>query len=750
MEYKLELHEFFVEGGNREKSHVLLHITEPSTPAEKQRGYFFAVCETNNASSKDIVKLQNIIDDIENRYYEAPQSINEHPLETVLKTINRENQDSADELQMHCLVGVVRDEQIVFSSAGTPKMLLIYQTKDGLYKKMDLIASDQEKTNQLFSQIVEGKVTPRDYIFISTPALKEFFDDDRLQKIITTRPARQSAQHIEKVLSDVRNEVSFGGLIIHLKEANQQTISPKRTFLKGGSAKSLNNLFATEKHTSATLSPSLFPKMSRGFASFSNEAAPEETLADVQQSNIPQAEINSSHLRQYQAKKTTPIQTDVFKTYLLAATKGTWTGLQFLARFIMMMLMIIIKIIVGLGHLLALLFFVTFNYQNRRRNILDNWSKEWKNFKIYLKNLPKATKVLFGASALTLLIFVGTVFSVRSHQLSIAAEKQAQETIRQIIVHKNNAESAMIYKDDTTILNETQAARQLLAQLNCKVYTSQCKDLGQQLDSLLSQIRKETVATPDLVYDWSPSKPNLKYLNKINNKILAFSDSSSTVTIYDLLTKQTKTIPGPVGKINDIAIPKENDYAAILFDNKNIAIYSPANDSFQSIDVTYPRNSVNITNILVYNRRLYSLDTLNNQIYKHENIKNGFGPGKEWLKDLSANLKNSVSMTIDGDLFVSENNGDILKITAGVKQPFAISGLDPAIKSGTEIWTYTDKEFIYVLDSENKRLVILDKDGHLNKQITAKEWKAPIGMVIDEQNKRAFILDSDKLWQVNL
>src|SRR3989344_2445824 len=49
MEHKLQIHEFFVEGGESERSHVLLHITEPSTPEEREKGYFFAVCELNGA-----------------------------------------------------------------------------------------------------------------------------------------------------------------------------------------------------------------------------------------------------------------------------------------------------------------------------------------------------------------------------------------------------------------------------------------------------------------------------------------------------------------------------------------------------------------------------------------------------------------------------------------------------------------------------------------------------------------------------
>ena len=57
MEPTLHLHEFFVVGSSPEVSHVLLNITEPSTPAEKSKGYFFAICEINNAETKYISKM---------------------------------------------------------------------------------------------------------------------------------------------------------------------------------------------------------------------------------------------------------------------------------------------------------------------------------------------------------------------------------------------------------------------------------------------------------------------------------------------------------------------------------------------------------------------------------------------------------------------------------------------------------------------------------------------------------------------
>ena len=747
MEFKLQLHEFFIEGGSREKSHVLLHITEPSNQAEKRKGYFFAVCELNEGDTKKIIRLQDIIDEIEERYYEAPDSINEHSLETVLKKINREHQNETAQLdQLHCVLGVIRNDSIVFSFCGQPKMLLFYQTKDGLHKKMDLIGGDENNPADLFSQIVEGKITPNDFLFISTPGLKEYFSDDRLQKIITTRPAKQSAAHIEKILSDIHNDFSFGGLIVHLQEeTNLKTSSVKnRPILKGGSIKSMNSLFATEKNTANTLSPSFFPKLTTFQEDQANEIETEEDTCI-------KPEISAAHLRQLQPRTIETKKEDQFKKYFATVIKSTWTGLKFLAKLFYSILIIIFKILVEIGNKLMLLFFVTTNYQNRRRNIVENWIKQWQAFKLYCKTMPKSTKIMFGLIALVVVVFIGSIFVIRARQQQLAQEKVAQETIRQISMHKDAADSAVIFKDSTTALNEAKIVKQLLVQLNCKIYIKQCTDFNSQMDGILAQIRKETIVNPELLSDFSQTSKNLNQLVRINNQILAFSNSTSTIMIYDLLTKQARAIDSKINGFNDASVPKENDYIAFLYNNKDIVTYNPKDSTFTGAEITYPNPVVKITNLLVYNRRLYTLDTQSGQIYKHENIKTGYATGREWLKDLSIDVKNGVSLTTDGDMFIGLNNGQVEKITAGNKQPFAISGLDPELKTANQIWTYTDKQYIYILDSDNKRLVVLQKDGTLFNQITTSGvWKHPTGMVIDEPTKRAFILDDNKLYQINL
>ena len=141
----LQLNEFFVEGKNPNKSHVLLNITEPSTEEEKKKGYFFAICELDSADNKYIMKVQEIVDELENQYYETESTNNSELLEEVLNQINKKSATLLKEgVKLNTIAGAVINNKIIFSFCGHPEIILFYQNKQGQYKKMDLVEQNRD------------------------------------------------------------------------------------------------------------------------------------------------------------------------------------------------------------------------------------------------------------------------------------------------------------------------------------------------------------------------------------------------------------------------------------------------------------------------------------------------------------------------------------------------------------------------------------------------------------------------------
>jgi len=753
----LQLQEFFVEGGDHKTSHALLHIAEPSTPEEKKKGYFFAVCEINQGEDRDILTLQNLIDEVENRYYETPEEEGVNTLEEVLTKINHESYVlNGKNLDLHCAVGVLKKDEVFFSCHGTPLMFLFYRNKSGIYQKMDLIdkSEENEESPQLFKQIVQGKISPNDFLFVATPHVADYFNPDRLEKIISTRPVRQSAEHLERVLSELKNKLSFGGLIIHLQQ-DKAEIAVKKTspIIKGSSEKSLHNLFATEQQTASTLSSAFIPNLNNKFKNiFSKENAAEQKKEAPLEENMPtaRAEIVSTHARQHRPQPIPNTENSIdwikiVKTGLLVAINI----FKNIALAIWWVLAILANIIHSCLRFLVLLFLVITNIKNRRANIIDGWRRQLTELKNSLYQLPLLTKILIGTAVLLGITFFISVSIIRTNRANAIAEKQFNDTVQLIASARDSAESALTYKNENAALTELQTAKNYLSSLNCKNKTATCTELGNQIEALLIKIRKINIVTPNPIIDWGEYQGKLDQIIKIKNKIIALCSETGDVLIYNLLTKEKSALKLN-SRLQALTVPKENDFALILTQSNSFWRFNPDDNTIKKVEVSFPETSVKIQSLVIYNRRLYTLDIGNGQIYKHENNHDGFGLGKEWVKNNFNDLKTGVDLAIDGDIFITHLDGHISKFTKGDLQTFTLTGLDPTLNNGAEIWTYNDTESIYVLDAIGKRLINLNKNGETQSQTTAETLQSPTGFTIGDNNKQIYLLDKNKVYSILL
>ncbi|MDO8509769.1 MAG: hypothetical protein Q7S24_01350 [bacterium] len=757
----LQLQEFFVEGGHRQTSHVLLHIAEPSTPEEKKKGYFFAVCELNDASDEDIVSLQNLIGEIENRYYEIPDETNNEALEDVLTQINQQAIDLIQaNLKLHCVVGVLRQPDIYFASHGKPIMVLFYKTKTNLYQKMDLISEEveEEEKKQVFQQIVQGKISTDDYLFISTPHVGDYFSSDRLHKIISSRPVRQSAEHLERVLSELKNKLSFGGLLIHLIPTNDAVDKIKKVspIIKGSSEKSLKNLFFTERQTASTLSPSFMPNLSGRLKDMLDKPIDEIETTNHSQKQDPETRAEINALRAHAHRPVHSTHPDDrsrdqinWQEVVTNTMNSTLKGLKYAFLVASWIVVYIVNSIRGLLRFFGLVFLVITNIKNRRQSIIEDWSRSWFSFKRNIQQLPVFTKILFLIAIIGVLIFVISIVNIRSNRAEAVALKNFTGAAEAVTAKKDAAESALVYRDEDSALRELQNAETLMNQIDCtpKERITICKALNEQLADLLARLRKTNQVKAELVVDWSTHPDSLSKITKISNKIIALSKNKGEFLIYNLLTKETKNITLEKG-IQEITAPKENDYALII-GNNTLWQYNPENDSVTKATFSFPNENYLITSAVIYNRRLYALDANNNQIYKNDSARNGYSPGKEWVKEINI-INGTTDLTIDGDIYTTKPSGEIIKLVSGKKENFTIRGLIPELKNISEIWTYTDNNNIYILDSVEKRIVIVSKDGQTKNQLSTTDWKNPTGMTIDQTNQQIYILDSNKLYRIAL
>lgn len=752
MDRVLQLNEFFVEGNRQELSHVVLHITEPSTPEEMEKGYFFAVCEVTGGTKEQLMKLQATIDRAENEYYEIPDDGEKISLETVLEHINQERSALVgDQGGFHAVVGAIRDPSIYFACSGSPEILLFYKNRQGVHQQMNLAEEANEGAGQLFSHIVQGKISPEDFLFVATPQVRKYFSSDRLHKIIVSRSGTESAQHIERVLSDIRDGFSFGGLIISIKRGHADAVKRLRPTSVGAGGRSLSNLFTTERTTASTLSPSLWSHLSEKMGRFTT-LFPSAPAASAPRKA---AHITAAHVSVHQSKK---IARPLWQERFLTVSRMIGRVFVVLGRGSIAVIGYLYYFLHGFFRTLLLAVLATLNYQNRRSVILEGWRRDWRGFKEWIRLLPVITKTLLVAGILVAAISVGSFFSIKNRQEKQAATQKFTETTAAVRNRKDAAESALIYKDIDQAFIAYREAVDAFETLVCKSKEDKttCADLKNQLTELGGRVRKIVVVTPSPVInlpDLLPEAEAALFTNiiKIKTKLVAFGSATSTLVIYDTLTKESARLPGAADTpgFTHASVPKENDYALFMAADKRAFVLNPDTSTLTASELPLPPNA-DIRAAIIYNRRLYVVDAGNRQVLRYDSVRNGWGGAKEWLKEPVAGLADAVSAAIDGDIFVTTKSGTILRLSGGMLQPFILDGLDPVLSGDSVIWTYNDMPYLYILDRTEKRFVLLEKDGRLKEQQTHSAWQALTGFAPDSQNNTIYGIDRGNIFSLPL
>lgn len=752
MEEALRLHEFFIEGGNPEKSQVILHITEPSTRDEQIKGIFFVLCEITGGNTDYSEELEQAIEQAKKIYYES-ESAPEQALEQALDSINKQSiQLLKPYAGLESAIGVLVNNTIIFAFYGKPFITLYYKNREGRYLELDLVKQNTatpeevEKNSALFAQIIQGKITPGDYLFIGSGASLSVTKGDQLRQLITTRSPKESAMLIERGLRGVPSDRSYGGLILSLaKPAVLANPAAKYRSPTHGSVASLQQFFSTEQKTNETLSSSIGRHIGNKLQSKIDTLQTNDGYrGEIEETNYvpPRARVRGESARE---RGTSSVARSAGKGALLAASyagKGVLRAGTFLGA-----------IGIGIIHTIGNAFVAATNYRNRRALVLDSWARTWRGYKEHFFQLPLLTKSLFGLSLILIIVFVVSIFHIRANQARSTEQKAFEEQTHTIANKLDNAEGALVYNNTQTALEEITGASTLTVSLNCALpgRAEICNGLSERARQLLLKARNIVAVDPQIVTTLSTALP-MPGLVKINTLLLAYSPTTSTIFTYNLLTKESGTLTTTSSGFVAAAVPKENDYALFLANDGTLLSFNPKDKTFKAQLFSLPASAAGhaIKSLVVYNRRLYSLDATTGQLYRHDTIRGGFGLGREWIKDGSLETRGAVDVTIDGDIFILLPNGTLKKFTNGAPQGFDIQAIDPSLTSAVHIFTYTDLKYAYILDTAGKRLLILDKTGKLIKQITSSLFEQPSDMVIDETAKTAYIADTDKLYKIDL
>ncbi len=756
MDYlEAKINQLVIERPGKQKTFVRSFSTKPNRSLNERLGKIFGLFEIESTNQQVPKLIDVIIEEIKNNYYhqkipalDQDQSTTNEYFEGALKKTNlaiasflESEQILLDLEKVNIIIGLITKPELHFTVVGNISAVLFYNLTRDNYRIINILDTAKSSVTppdpiKFFSQVISGRIKPRDILFVSTANILDYFSLERIKNVITAQLPPEGISELKNLLQEVSNKENFGALALEFEKI---IIPVKKTFdiqefnyRQAASKDSIKELIRTEKETEKLLTPSLMPEIKKYLGSF--KVALQNYLDKAKSTTVTFYQKKRNIFPAAHLKSRLNLETKIKKINQVG---------NIFQKTIRPLLLQIKKIIVGI----------------RRQPFLGKISlaiqRLFGNLIAKFKKLPKSSQVLLTITVILAILFTQSIIWLGYKN----RREQKIETVNQIIIDvenkKNNAESSLIYRDENQARTLLIEAKNSLKDLNPPLKTQQEKigTLNKAIDEQLYQLRHIIEITDPIQIvnfqnlDNSAKIANLAimvgktlYTQNQNNQSIYKANLNSRVmaAIYSPNVNPGNLILGTLVNNNELIFLNESKAAFLL---------NPSNDTMQNLTVNI-NNSADIADLIAYNGRLYLLDRANNQIHRYTKTGNGYGTVDNWLKESSVSLADARSLTIDGELYVLKADGQVAKFLNGKDTDFKVKTIDPPFVSPTKIKTTDNSKYLYILDPPTKRLVVLDKEGNLVNQYTSESFNDLKDFIVVESEKQIYLLNGSSVFGV--
>ncbi len=149
---------------------------------------------------------------------------------------------------------------------------------------------------------------------------------------------------------------------------------------------------------------------------------------------------------------------------------------------------------------------------------------------------------------------------------------------------------------------------------------------------------------------------------------------------------------------------------------------------------------------------LYIFNPEKRNIYRYSINKDTLSDPIGWLiskKDLV--FADITSMAVDGDLWLSTNDGQVKKFTKGAEDNnFTLQGLPNELKSEVIIYTNENLQNLYILVKNESKLLIFNKQGEFQKEIESPSLASVTDIAVSEKLNKAFAISGSVVFEIGL
>lgn len=299
------------------------------------------------------------------------------------------------------------------------------------------------------------------------------------------------------------------------------------------------------------------------------------------------------------------------------------------------------------------------------------------------------------------------------------------------------------------LLDEARADLALARDLSTD--SSRIDPLLKDADDLFNAIEKITpVGEDNLVYDLNLHTPDAEGWSISGSGSLVYVLEGKSLAVLSLnFSKKlpSKLVLAEGGKINGAEeLVAEGGFLYLRGTNKLYRI----NLANKAVDEPLSFDRISKSTALgTFLGNIYLMVPKEEQIYKFWNLPGEYTSARSWVTE-SVPMTTVVDMAIDGEIWLLQSDGQILRLSGGERAPFAVSNLSTPMIEPFKIFTQPSLKYLYIIDRGEDRVVVLDKSGNFLRQFKGDVLDNATDLWVSANEKTLYVLSGAKVYKVSL
>jgi|GEM_PF-1672293 hypothetical protein len=602
------------------------------------------------------------------------------------------------------VVGIFHKNNIYLAGIGNMNAILMHGNKCTPILEKDIKINPAK----VFSNIISGELDAGDVLVVSTDSLFDYISEEKIKQLVTHFTPSGAIIKTRELLESVPDFVSFNSLFIKKITARDVEITP------------------AEIHDQQQLD-------------IDTKESDEEII--VEDRRVPAKTKKTKSTR-------TKYEVDMTVVKKLGLIKKILYLLGLVALFFKLLSNFFKYIFTKIKN--AFLFSTSKQYRDTRetdtleklKNNVDGRYSWWQGLKI-------AQKIAIITFSVIILVFLQSLVFTTQDKADKNKNTTYNETIQLINNKFNEAEASLIYNDE-------QGSEKILLEIKDLIDNLKANS-PEQLDNI-AQLKSQ------VFYDLN----KVRHIHVVDNPLEKSNLSTLVTNAQDIVQKDgdfyilgdNKLFKSSEEALEEIFNFAEGQVAQSMTDwpdeNKVVLSITNANDeniytifdfdenqTAGSLEQTAANTAVQ--DLAIYSNNLYVLDNDSNQIFKYPEYGNSFSNGQIWITE-DVQITGMTSFTIDGEVYIINDQGQIYKFSRGEQDTFGYHQPHPVIGPNSVIKTFPDSDYLYIIDPNNQRVIILDKEGNIKDQYASQKFDNLLDLAIDPEEKAIYLLNGNHLY----